>query len=227
VGGASVLSSDLARRVYEAFHPFGLGGTVTRSTTFEHVGSIAELPEASRSLLAQRIAPFYEPDGGEICAFEAADRVVYGSVGVEVTVTGTAPVLVEGCASCSLRLAGDNLVVGLEGRVLPFELPRGFVLDERVLAEGRVVVVLRPRQPEGRSDPRGSSSAAFPRHVAGWRAHRADAPTTAATCSRPGSSSSTRRPTTCVATWSPWRNGRGASVGAPPPWARSGADDAV
>ena len=52
------------------------------------------------------------------------------------TVAGTAPVLVEGCASSSLRLAGDNLVVGLEGRALPFELPRGFVLDERAAARG-------------------------------------------------------------------------------------------
>jgi galactokinase/mevalonate kinase-like predicted kinase len=145
VGRASALPRELARPVYEAFHRFGLGGTVTRSTTFEHVGSLGELGEASRTLLARRIAPFYEPEGGEIRAFESADRVVHGSVGVEVTVTGTAPVLVEGCSSSSLRLAGDNLVVGLEGRTLPFELPRGFVLDERRLPEGRVVVALSSR----------------------------------------------------------------------------------
>ncbi|MDD1632787.1 MAG: hypothetical protein LUP91_11375, partial [Methylococcaceae bacterium] len=78
VGEASALPSELARPLYEAFHRFGLGGTVTRSTTFEHVGSVAELPEASRSLLARRIAPFYEPEGGEIRAFEASDRVVHG-----------------------------------------------------------------------------------------------------------------------------------------------------
>jgi len=142
VGPASALPCELGRRVYEGFHPFGLGGTVTRSTTFEHVGSLAELPEASRRLLALRLAPFYEPDGGEIRAFEAPDRVVHDSASVEVAVAGPAPVLVESCASCSLKLAGDNLVVGLDGRALPFELPRGFVLDERHLPEGHVVVVL-------------------------------------------------------------------------------------
>ncbi|HXK10258.1 MAG TPA: L-fucokinase [Vicinamibacteria bacterium] len=155
VRAASALPCELARRVYEAFHRFGLGGTVTRSTTFEHVGSLAELPEASRSLLALRLAPFYEPDGGEIRAFEAPDRVVHGSASVEVAVTGSAPVLVEGCASCSLRLAGDNLVVGLEERALEFELPRGFALDERHLPEGRVVVVLSARDSlKAESDPR-------------------------------------------------------------------------
>ena len=68
---ASALPCELAERVYDAFHPFGLGGMVTRSTVFEHVGSLAELPEACRSLLAHGIAPFYEPDGGEIRPLEA------------------------------------------------------------------------------------------------------------------------------------------------------------
>jgi hypothetical protein len=80
------------------------------------VGSLGELEAASRSLLARRIAPFYEREGGEIRAFESADPVVHGSVGVEVAVTGTAPVLVEGCTFSSLRPAGDNLAAGLEGR---------------------------------------------------------------------------------------------------------------
>ena len=171
VGEASALPSELARPLYEAFHRFGLGGTVTRSTTFEHVGSVAELPEASRSLLARRIAPFYEPEGGEIRAFEASDRVVHGSVGVEIVVAGTAPVLVEGCASSSLRLGGDNLVVGLEGRALPFELPRGFVLDERRLPEGRVVVVLSARDSlKAESDP--SRLVFCSQRLDGWLAER-------------------------------------------------------
>ena len=143
VGPASALPRDLARAVYEAFHPFGLGGAVTRSTVFEHVGSLAELPEASRGLLTHRVAPFYEKDGGEIRPFEGQDRIVHNSVGVELGVAGQAPVLVEACSSCSLpALGGDNLVVGLEGLALPFGLPRGFTLDGRHLPEGRVVVIL-------------------------------------------------------------------------------------
>jgi galactokinase/mevalonate kinase-like predicted kinase len=139
---ASALSPELARRVYEAFHPFGLGGTVTRSTFFEHVGSLAELPAACRGVLARAITPFYEPEGGEVRPYEAPDRILSDCVDVEVAVTGPAPVLVDACRACSLVLAGDNLVVGLDGLALPFELPRGFVLDGRQLEEGGVVVVL-------------------------------------------------------------------------------------
>ena len=143
VGPVSALPRDLAGAVYEAFHPFGLGGTVTRSTVFEHVGSLAELPEASRGLLTHQVAPFYEKDGGEVRPFEAPDRIVHNSVGVEVQVAGPAPVLVEGCSSCALpALGGDNLIVGLDGVTLPFSLPRGFTLDGRHLPEGRVVVIL-------------------------------------------------------------------------------------
>ena len=143
VGPASALPRELARAVYEAFHPFGLGGAVTRSTVFEHVGSLAELPEASRGLLTHRVAPFYEKDGGEIRPFEGQDRIVHNSVGVELGVAGQAPVLVEACSACSLpALGGDNLVVGLQGLALPFGLPRGFTLDGRHLPEGRVVVIL-------------------------------------------------------------------------------------
>ena len=97
-GPASALPRDLARAVYEAFHPFGLGGAVTRSTVFEHVGSLAELPEASRGLLTHRVAPFYEKDGGEIRPFEAPDRIVHNSVGVELAGRGAG-------ARCSSRAA--------------------------------------------------------------------------------------------------------------------------
>jgi galactokinase/mevalonate kinase-like predicted kinase len=142
---ASALPCDIAHRVYDAFHGFGLGGMVTRSTVFEHVGSLAELPEASRSLLALGIRPFYAPDGGEISPVEAPDRVVHDSHAVDVRVTGSAPVLVEASSSCHLVLEGDNVVVGLVDLDLPFALPRGFVLDGRELPEGRVVVVLSAR----------------------------------------------------------------------------------
>jgi galactokinase/mevalonate kinase-like predicted kinase len=145
VGPASALPVEAARALYEAFHPFGLGGTVTRSTVFEHVGSLGELPEACRSLLAHRAGPFYEPDDGEIRPFEAADRVVHNSAGVDFTVSGQAPVLVESCSACSLgALGGDNLVVGLEDVALS-GVPAGFALDGRRLREGRVVVVLSAR----------------------------------------------------------------------------------
>jgi galactokinase/mevalonate kinase-like predicted kinase len=143
VGKASALPRELGKAVYEAFHPFGLGGAVTRSTVFEHVGSLAELPEASRGLLTHGVAPFYERDGGEIRPLEAPEWIVHNSVGALVSVSGSAPVLVEGCSSCSLAaLGGDNLVVGLEGLALPSGLPRGFALDGRHLPEGRIVVVL-------------------------------------------------------------------------------------
>jgi galactokinase/mevalonate kinase-like predicted kinase len=145
VRGASALPGELAECVYDAFHPFGLGGMVTRSTVFEHVGSLAELPEASRSLLAQGIRPFYEPDGGEIRPVEGPDRIVHDSAAVDLRVTGPSPVLVEGCSACALVLEGDNVVVGLDGLSLPFTLPRGFVLDGRELPEGRLVVVLSSR----------------------------------------------------------------------------------
>ncbi len=143
---ASVLPEEAARAVFEAFHPFGLGGTVTRSTVFEHVGSLAELPEACRSLLTHRSSPFYEPEDGEIRPFEAPDRIVHNSVAVDLDVAGPGPVLVESCSSCSLgTLGGDNMVVGLDGVALPGGVPAGFNLDGRHLPEGRVVVVLSSR----------------------------------------------------------------------------------
>ena len=91
VRAASALPRELAERVYDAFHPFGLGGMVTRSTVFEHVGSLAELPEAGRSLLAQGIKPFYEPEVGEIRPLEAPDRIVHDSAAVDLRVTGGSP----------------------------------------------------------------------------------------------------------------------------------------
>jgi galactokinase/mevalonate kinase-like predicted kinase len=142
VRAASTLPPEIARRVYDAFHPFGLEGAVTRSTVFEHVGSLAELPEACRGLLAHRVAPFYEPHGGELRPFEAQDRIVHDSVDVALEVQGPGSVLVEGCSQASLSLEGDNLVVGVDGLALPFRVPRGFTLDARHLPEGQVVIVL-------------------------------------------------------------------------------------
>jgi galactokinase/mevalonate kinase-like predicted kinase len=131
--------------VYDAFHPFGLGGMVTRRTVFEHVGTLAELPEASRALPALGIRPFYEPDGGEIGPVAGPDRIVHDSVAVDLRVAGPRPVLVEGCARVRLELEGDDVVVGLEDLDLPFALPRGFVLDGRELPDGKVVVILSTR----------------------------------------------------------------------------------
>jgi hypothetical protein len=79
VRSASALPEDLARRVYEAFHRFGLGGTVTRSTFFEHVGSLAELPAACRGVLARSVAPFYEPEGGRTRPPTASSRTAWAS----------------------------------------------------------------------------------------------------------------------------------------------------
>jgi len=143
VGPASTLPVALARRVYDAFHAFDLAGVVTRSTLFEHVGSLAELPGACHGLLSHGVTPFYERDGGELRPFDSGPCVVHDSVDVEVSGSCPAPVLVEGCDSCAFSgLAGDNLVAGLDHLALPFVLPRGFSLDGRDLPEGRVVVVL-------------------------------------------------------------------------------------
>ena len=186
--------------MYEAFHPFGLGGAVTRSTVFEHVGSLAELPEASRGLLTHRITPFYERDGGEIRPLEGPDRIVHNSLDVEAAVAAGASVLVEGCSSCSLgTLGGDNLVVGLEGLHLPSGLPPGFTLDGRHLPEGRVVVVLSASdslKPE--ADPAPGVSAAGP-STTGWasalsRGRTSSTGERAGTSSTPASSASSPRP---------------------------------
>lgn len=145
VRAQSALPRELALRVYDAFHRFGLGGMVTRRTVFEHVGTLAELPEASRSLLALGAKPFYEQDGGEIRPVDGPDRILHDSVAVDLRVAGPAPVLVESCARSRLVLEGDNVAVGLEGLDLPFTVPRGFLLDGRELPAGKVVVVLSTR----------------------------------------------------------------------------------
>ena len=74
------------------FQPLGLGGTVTRSTVFEHVGSLAELPAASLALIAHRVAPFYEEHGGEIRPFASRERVVQNCVEVGIRALGAAAV---------------------------------------------------------------------------------------------------------------------------------------
>jgi galactokinase/mevalonate kinase-like predicted kinase len=143
---ASSLPMAVARHVYEAFHPLGLGGALTRSTTFVHLGSLAEFPGACRDLLAHEVRPFYEPDDGEIRPSVTGGRIVHNSSRVSTGGRGQAPALVECCSSCSFEsLAGDNLLVGLDGVALPFELPPGFVLDQRAVEGGRVVVVLSAR----------------------------------------------------------------------------------
>jgi galactokinase/mevalonate kinase-like predicted kinase len=115
VRSASALPEEVARQVFEAFHPFGLGGALTRSTTFIHVGS----PEVT------------------------AERIVHNSWKVSTTGHGSAPVVVESCSSGSFGpLGGDNLLVGLDDVTPPFELPSGFAMEERRLGEDRVVVIL-------------------------------------------------------------------------------------
>jgi galactokinase/mevalonate kinase-like predicted kinase len=143
VGGASGLPQELALRLYDVFHPLGLGGTLTRATTFVHVGSLAELPEACRTIVAQGLTPFYESEGGELRPFEGPDRIVHNSAAVKLGVVGQAPVLVEGCVACSLGVArGGNLLVGIEQAELPFDIPPGISIDERRLGVGRVFVIL-------------------------------------------------------------------------------------
>ncbi len=143
VGSASALPEALGRRVYAAFHPFGLGGALTRSTTFIHVGSLAEFPGACRDLIAHQARPFYEPEDGEIRPSVTSEAVVHNSLGVSAAVRGRAPALVEGCSSCSFgSLGGGNLLVGLEDLALLFDVPSGFAVEERRLGEDRVVVIL-------------------------------------------------------------------------------------
>jgi galactokinase/mevalonate kinase-like predicted kinase len=143
---ASALPEAVARRVYDAFHPLGLGGALTRSTTFIHFGSLAEFPGACRELLAQQVRPFYEPDDGEIRPSVAGGRIVHNSARVSVAGGGHAPAVVESCTSCSFgTLAGDNLVVGLDGAVPSLDLPPGFAVDQRVIDGRRVLVVLSAR----------------------------------------------------------------------------------
>jgi galactokinase/mevalonate kinase-like predicted kinase len=143
VGNASTLTPELARVIYGAFHPFGLGGTITRSTTFIHLGSLGELPGACRDLLAHQVRPFYEPDDGEIRPLVTSQGIVHNSTGVSTGGRGAAPALVEACSSCSFRaLGGDNVLVGLDGAELPFKIPPGVAIEERRLDEERVIVVL-------------------------------------------------------------------------------------
>jgi galactokinase/mevalonate kinase-like predicted kinase len=143
VGPASALPEALGRRVYETFHPFGLGGALTRSTTFIHVGSLAEFPGACRDLIAHQARPFYEADQGEIRPSVTAEAVVHNSVEVSAAGRGPSPAVVESCSSCSFGpLGGGHMLVGLEGVTLPFELPPGTTVEERRLGQDRVVVVL-------------------------------------------------------------------------------------
>ena len=52
----------------------------------------------------------------------------------------------ESCTNASFgTLGGENLVVGLEGLDLPFDIPEGISLDERRLGPDRVVIVLSAR----------------------------------------------------------------------------------
>jgi galactokinase/mevalonate kinase-like predicted kinase len=145
VSHASRLPMDVARHVYEAFHAFGLGGAITRSTTFVHLGSLAEFPGACRDLVAHQVRPFYELEGGEIRPSVTPQGIHHNSSAVTTAGHAQAPVLVESCSSCSFgSLAGDNILVGLEDRSFPFELPAGFVVEERRLDDptSRVVVIL-------------------------------------------------------------------------------------
>jgi galactokinase/mevalonate kinase-like predicted kinase len=143
VGPASGLPMEVARHVYEAFHPFGLGGTVTRSTTFIHLGSLAEFPEACRELVAHQVRPFYEADDGELRPSVAEGRIVHNSSRVTAAGSAPKPVLVESCSSCAFdALGGDDVLVGLDDLALPFALPPGFTMDGRRVDGDRVVVIV-------------------------------------------------------------------------------------
>jgi galactokinase/mevalonate kinase-like predicted kinase len=145
VGPASALPMEVARYVYEAFHPFGLGGALTRSTTFIHLGSLGEFAGACREIVAHQVRPFYEPEDGEIRPEVGAGRVVHNSRRVTLA-EAPGPALVESCSSCTFdALGGDNVLVGLDGDALPLELPPGITIDGRRIDEDRVVVILSTR----------------------------------------------------------------------------------
>jgi galactokinase/mevalonate kinase-like predicted kinase len=132
----------LAHHLYERFHGFGLGGALTRGTTFLHVGHLAELEATCRELLVRGPVPFYEPDPGELRAQETTDSIVYDSAAVETGPVGGDPVLVEGCVDLDLRGAGGrNVLVGLSGFALSTPIPEGICIEERRLPEGSVYVV--------------------------------------------------------------------------------------
>jgi galactokinase/mevalonate kinase-like predicted kinase len=144
VGPASALPEELGRRVYEAFHPFGLGGALTRSTTFVHLGSLAEFAGACRDLLAHQARPFYELDGGEIRPSVTAAAVVHNCTGVSAA--GLGPAVIEACSASSFgSLGGHNVLVGLEDARFPFDIPEGVAIEERRLDDDRVVVVFSSR----------------------------------------------------------------------------------
>ena len=141
----SALPVGVARHVYETFHPFGLGGAVTRSTTFIHFGTLGELASACRDLVAHQVRPFYESEDGEIRPSVTAGRIVHNSSGVSAEAEGQAPALVESCSSCVFALAGGNVLVGLDDLTLPFALPPGFAIDGRRIDGDRVVVIVSAR----------------------------------------------------------------------------------
>jgi galactokinase/mevalonate kinase-like predicted kinase len=132
----------LARHLYDRFHPFGLGASLTRGTTFVHVGQLAELGATCRELLVRGLVPFYETEPGELRAQDTPDRIVFDSANVEIGHVRGEPVVAEGCVNVRLgAMGGRNLLVGLSELSLSEPVPEGMCIDERRPPQGPVYVV--------------------------------------------------------------------------------------
>ena len=141
--GRSPLPPAAARRLFDTLRRFALRAVLIRSSSFVHLGTLAEFPAAGRELAQRALRPFYEQDPGELRPYTSAEKIVYNSVDAQVLVRPSSFAMVEGCRHVRIREAqGDNLFVGLEDFDLDVSVPPGFCLEQRRREGGEAVLLV-------------------------------------------------------------------------------------
>ena len=142
IAGQTAMPRAAADRLFARFHPLPLRAVVARSTTFIHLGTLAEFPQACREVVQRELRPFYDEEPGEIRPAVSRDRLLVNSSGVETIVKPSGFAVFEGCHDVRIDGAeGETLFLGLEGGHVPATVPDGFCLDQRRLGEVSVLLV--------------------------------------------------------------------------------------
>jgi galactokinase/mevalonate kinase-like predicted kinase len=146
IAGQSTMPRAAAQRLFARFQAFPLRAVVTRATTFIHLGTLDEFPQACREVVQRELRPFYDEEPGELRPVVARDRLLVNSAGVEVTVPPSGFAVFEGCRDVRIDgAAGDTVFIGLDGGHLAALVPDAFCVDQRRLGEESFLLVYSAR----------------------------------------------------------------------------------
>ena len=138
---ASRVPTDIQRALYDAFHPRGLGAVLTHATSFIHMGSLRDYPDACLELAAKGVKPFYAQESEEIAPDHTPHSIVCNAFNSSFPSHRYKTTLAESVADTAIEHAGgNNVFIGLDHWSPSVPIPEGICIDCREHAGGQVMM---------------------------------------------------------------------------------------